>query len=111
MCYKNRRGYSGINSRAFAEGKVEKVLIRFAIPAIISLLVSELYGMVDTFFVGRYVGPNAIGALTVAFPIQRLMAATGLCIAVGACTNVARYLGEKDYTNLRITITNAIMLQ
>lgn len=85
-------------------------MLRFALPAIISLLVSELYGMVDTFYVGRYVGASAIGALTVAFPIQRLMSSTGLCIAVGASTNVARYLGEKDHKNLRITITNAVML-
>lgn len=85
-------------------------MLRFALPAIISLLVSELYGMVDTFYVGRYVGASAIGALTVAFPIQRLMSSTGLCIAIGACTNVARYLGEKDYKNLKITITNAVML-
>jgi putative MATE family efflux protein len=109
-CYGNWRGYSGINNKAFAEGRVEKVLLRFALPAIISLLVSELYGMVDTFYVGRHVGADAIGALTVAFPIQRLMSSTGLCIAVGASTNVARYLGEKDYENLRITITNGVML-
>lgn len=85
-------------------------MLRFALPAIISLLVSELYGMVDTFYVGRYVGPNAIGALTVAFPIQRLLSATGLLIAVGACTKVAKYFGEKDYENLKITITTAIVL-
>ncbi|WP_213973698.1 MATE family efflux transporter [Tepidanaerobacter acetatoxydans] len=101
---------NGINSKAFAEGKVEKVLLRFAFPAIISLLVSELYGMVDTFYVGRYVGPNAIGALTIAFPIQRLLSSTGLLIAAGACTKVAKYFGEKDYENLKITITNAIIL-
>lgn len=86
------------------------MLLRFAFPAIISLLVSELYSMVDTFYVGRCVGVKAIGALTIAFPIQRLMVAIGLCIAVGAFTNVARYLGESDYTNLKITITNAVML-
>lgn len=66
--------------------------------------------MVDTFYVGRYVGPNAIGALTIAFPIQRLLSATGLLIAVGACTKVAKYFGEKDYENLKITITTAIVL-
>lgn len=99
-----------VNSRAFAEGKVEKVLCKFALPAIVSLLVAELYNMVDTFFVGRYVGTNAIGALTIAFPIQRLMAAIGLLIAVGTCTNVAKYLGEKDYKNLKSTITNALVL-
>lgn len=100
----------GVNREIFTEGKVEKVLLKFAIPAIMSLLVSELYNMVDTFFVGRYVGPEAIGALTIAFPIQRLMASIGLCIAVGAATNVATYLGKREYNTLYSTITNAIIL-
>lgn len=66
--------------------------------------------MVDTFFVGRNVGAEAIGALTIAFPIQRLMAAIGLMIAVGAANNVARYLGEKNHKKLNATLINALFL-
>lgn len=100
----------GIDRDVFLKGKVENVLLKFAIPSIMTLLVTELYNMVDTFFVGRHVGPDAIGALTIAFPIQRLIAATGLCIAVGAAANVARYLGEKQHKKLRAVLTNAITL-
>ncbi|WP_010294497.1 MATE family efflux transporter [Clostridium senegalense] len=100
----------GFDNRMFAEGKVGKILLKFAVPAIISLFVSELYNMVDTFYVGRYVGANAIGALTIAFPVQRLLISIGLLIAIGASTAVARSLGENDYNKLKQTINNAFIL-
>lgn len=99
-----------VDSKAFATGKVSKVLFKFAIPAIISLFVAELYNMVDTIFVGRAIGATAIGALTVAFPIQRFMIAVGLLIAVGASTSVARSLGEGSYGRLKYIIMNALTL-
>ncbi len=98
----------GIDYKLFSEEKVEKALLKFAVPAMISLLVMELYNMVDTFFVGLAIGPKAIGALTVAFPVQRLMSSLGLMIAVGASTAVARSLGKKDYDSLKSVILNAI---
>lgn len=98
------------DSKAFATGKVSKVLTKLAIPIIISLFVAELYNMVDTIFVGRAIGAKAIGALTIAFPIQRLIIAIGLLIAVGASTAVARSLGEENYKNIKKIVINAISL-
>jgi putative MATE family efflux protein len=98
-----------MNSKVFSEGKVSKVLLRFAVPSIISLLLLELYNMVDTIFVGRYIGANAIGALTVAFPIQRLIIALGMLISIGASTYVSRSLGEKNLSDLKQTIMNAFI--
>ncbi len=100
----------GIDSKIFSEGRISRVLWKFALPAIISLLVSELYNMVDTFFVGRHVGANAIGALTIAFPIQRLLSSIGMLISIGTSTAVARYLGEKNYDELKKTISTALAL-
>lgn len=97
-------------SKAFATGKVGTVLLKLAIPTIISLFVAELYNMVDTMFVGRTIGGTAIGALTIAFPIQRLIISIGLLIAVGAATAVARSLGEGNHEKLKYIITNALTL-
>lgn len=98
----------GIDYKIFSKVKVEKALFKFAVPAMISLLVMELYNMVDTVFTGIAIGPEAIGALTIAFPVQRLMAALGMMVAVGASTAVARCLGKKDYDKLRSVILNSI---
>ncbi|MDT8715148.1 MATE family efflux transporter [Clostridium sp. 19966] len=94
----------------FDDTKVGKTLFKFALPAVISLLVLELYNMVDTIFVGRYIGTEAIGGLTVAFPIQRLIIAIAMLISVGASTHVARYLGEKNIESIKRTIVNSLIL-
>ena len=81
------------NEKLFSEGNIARVLIKFSIPAVLSLLVTELYNMVDTVFVGRAVGGNAIGALVVVFPIQRIVAALSMMFAIGTSTSVARRSG------------------
>lgn len=102
--------FMGSNDNAFSKEKVSKLLLKFSIPAIVSLLVAELYNMVDTVFVGREVGSNAIAALVVVFPIQRILAAVGMLIAIGTSTSVARSNGEKDYESLKLYIKNALSL-
>lgn len=96
--------------RIFKEKNLLKALMKFAIPGVVTILVAEFYNMVDTFFVGKYVGANAVGALGVAFPIQRLIIAISLLIGVGTSTSVARALGEKNYKRINKNITNAITL-
>lgn len=100
----------GINPKIFSDEKTYRVLLRFAIPSIFSLLVAELYNMVDTVFVGQFIGPNAIGALTVAFPIQRFLIALAFLIAVGASTYVSRYSGENEPQKVKQTIINSLAL-
>ncbi|MCQ1529325.1 MATE family efflux transporter [Lutispora saccharofermentans] len=99
-----------INRNIFKSENTDKLLIKFAVPTIIALLVIELYNMVDTIYVGRYLGSTAIGALAIAFPVQRLISALGLLIAVGSYTAASRYLGEKNYDDLKAVIKNSLVL-
>lgn len=94
----------------FTKGKINKIILKLAIPTIISLFVAELYNMVDTFFVGRDIGATAIGALSIAFPVQRLITAIGLLIAIGASTGLSRSLGKKDYDNVIKIISTALTM-
>jgi len=98
------------NNKMFGEEKIGKLLLKFSVPAIISLMVAEMYNMVDSMFLGQAIGANAIGALTIAFPIQRLFFAISMLIAIGASTSVSRSCGDKDFENLKTIIPNAIVL-
>lgn len=98
------------SNKMFGEENIGKLLLRFSIPAIISLMVAEMYNIVDSIFVGQAIGANAIGALTIAFPIQRLFFAISMLIAIGASASVARSCGEGNFENLRSIIPNAIIL-
>lgn len=100
----------GVNDSVFESNNIGKTLFKLALPLVLSLLVAELYNLVDTVFVGRYVGPNAIGALTIAFPIQRFLISVGILIAVGTSTFLSRNLGEKNYDNVKKGISNSISL-
>jgi putative MATE family efflux protein len=98
------------SNKMFGEEPIGKLLLKFSVPAIISLMVAEMYNTVDSIFVGQAIGANAIGALTIVFPIQRLFLAISMLIAIGTSTAVARSCGKEDYENLRIIIPNAIVL-
>lgn len=104
------RWFYGVNDKSLSNQKINKLLFKFAVPAILSLLVNEIYNMVGTVFAGRYIGTNAIGALTVEFPIQRFLIAVGLFIAIGTSTYVSRVMGEKDIGKLKKIIINSFIL-
>ena len=98
------------NEQLFEQESVGKLLLKFSIPAVIALLVNELYNMVDTLFVGRVIGGNAIGALVVVFPIQRIIAAISMMLAIGSSTFVARKNGEGDYEGIANVVKNGVTL-
>ena len=65
---------------------VGKLLMQYAIPAIIAMTASSLYNMVDSIFIGQGVGALAISGLAITFPLMNLSAAFGAAIGVGAST-------------------------
>ena len=76
--------------------KIPKLILQLGVPAMVAMLVNALYNLVDTVFLGRWVGKEAIAALTVAMPLQTLMMGFGLLTGVGAASMISRSLGEKN---------------
>lgn len=97
-------------NKEFVRENVGKLLFKFAVPAIFSMLVAEMYNMVDSLFVGQVIGAKGIGALTIAFPVQRLFLAIAMLVAIGTSTAVSRSLGENDYSRIKRIIPNAIVV-
>ena len=82
---------------------VGKLLMQYALPAIIAMSASSLYNMVDSIFIGQGVGALAISGLAITFPFMNLSGAFGAAIGVGSSTLISVRLGQKDYdTALRI---------
>lgn len=71
------------------------LLLKMGIPAAVGMMVNALYNVVDTIFVGRGVGPLAIGALSIVFPLQMTVSAFAQALGVGAASVVSRRLGEQ----------------
>ena len=66
-----------------AEAPIGKLMMKFSIPCIMSLLVSSLYNIVDQIFIGRGVGYLGNGATNVVFPITVIALALALMIEIG----------------------------
>lgn len=97
-------------SKRLGEEKIGKLLWTFAVPAISSMLINALYGVVDRIFVGRGVGSIAIAGVMVGFPIMMVMMALGMFIGIGAGNAVSIYLGEKKKDEAERTVGNAILM-
>ncbi len=76
---------------------VPRLLFSMSLPIMISMLVQALYNIVDSIFVSMYDPIAGTAALTIAFPIQNLMIAVAVGLAVGMNALLSRSLGEKDY--------------
>ncbi len=90
--------------------KIGKLLMQYAIPAIIAMTASSLYNMVDSIFIGHGVGPLAISGLAVTFPLMNLAAAFGSLVGVGAATLISVKLGQKDYDTAQRVLGNVVVL-
>lgn len=77
------------------ETPVEKLIPRLAIPTIISMLVTSIYNMADTFFVSQ-IGTSASGAVGVMFSAMAMIQAIGFTLGMGSGNNISRSLGNKD---------------
>ena len=86
------------------------LLFRFSMPAITGMMISALYNIIDTLFVGRGVGPIAIAALTIVLPMQIIMMAIGFMIGVGSASIISRSLGKNRKDIAINTAGNAVLL-
>lgn len=75
---------------------VGKLLPKFAIPAVISMLVSALYNIVDQIFIGQGVGMYGNAATNVAFPLTTLATSMGLLLGIGGASNFNLEMGRKQ---------------
>ena len=89
---------------------VGRLLMQYALPAIIAMTASSLYNMVDSIFIGQGVGALAISGLAVTFPFMNLSAAFGAGVGIGSSSYLSVKLGQKDYsTALRILGNNVTL--
>ena len=89
---------------------VGRLLLQYALPAIVAMTASSLYNMVDSIFIGQGVGALAIAGLALTFPFMNLSAAFGAAVGVGASTLISVKLGQKDYAMARHILGNTVTL-
>ena len=83
------------NTNPLGTEKIGSLLMKFAIPSIIAMLVSSLYNIVDQFFIGQSVGMLGNAATNVAFPLTITCTALALLCGIGGAANFNLAMGRK----------------
>lgn len=95
-------------SKALGVEKISTLLIRQSIPAAMGVLVLSIYNLVDTIFVGNYVGALGIAAVTVVMPLTFFMSSVGMAIGIGGASIISRALGAGNKDKANLTFGNMI---
>ena len=85
----------------FERAPVGKAIASLAIPTVISQLITTVYNLADTFFVGQLNDPDQIAAIALALPVQLSMTALANLFGIGGGTLFSRSLGERDAESAR----------
>ena len=99
-----------VSSQDLGTQSISKLLIKQAVPASIGILVMSLNILVDTIFVGHWIGSIAIAAINVVLPVSFFIAALGMSIGVGGSSIISRALGAKNNDKALSTFGNQITL-
>lgn len=94
----------------FSKGKVFPIILKFSIPAAISLLITAIYNIVDRIFVGNYVGGTALAALSICFPLSFMMIAFGLTCRAGGSTLFSSFRGKEEKEKMNASFGNAFIM-
>jgi len=89
---------------------ISKLLLKQAIPASIGILIMSINMIVDTIFVGRWIGVMAIAAITVVLPIAFLISSIGMGIGIGGSSIISRALGARNKSKAFEVFGNQISL-
>ena len=93
-----------------SDERIPKLLLHYAVPAVVGTMVNALYSVVDRIFIGQGVSEFAITGLALTFPILLFVQAFGMLIGVGASSRVSILLGEGKHDKAENILSNALLL-
>lgn len=98
------------HSRELGTLPIGPLLVKMAVPASVGILVMSIYFIVDTIFIGHWVGTMGIAAVTVVMPITFFISSMGMAIGVGGSSIISRALGGDDDRKASETFGNMVSL-
>ena len=98
------------NNADFSKGSLFPLILKYSIPASISLLITAIYNIVDRIFVGNFVGNTALASLSICFPLSFMMIAFGLMCSAGGSTMFTLFRGKEELKSANISFGNAFIM-
>lgn len=91
------------------DDRIGQLLLKLSLPAFMGLFVMTIYNVVDTVFVGHYVGSLGIAGLSVVFPIQMLTIGVGQMMGMGGASLISRLMGAGRTERAEHALGNAVI--
>jgi putative MATE family efflux protein len=96
------------NQHVLDDDRIGRLLLKLSMPAFFGMAVMTLYNVVDTIFIGHYVGAQGIAGLSIVFPFQMLAMGIGHMTGMGGASLISRLIGSKNIAKAEHTLGNAI---
>lgn len=97
------------NTARLGEAPVNQLLLSLSLPAMVGMLVTALYNIVDTIFVAQGIGTTAVAAVGIAFPVQLVLMAIANSIGIGGAAIASQRLGQKQTDGASRAYANVLM--
>lgn len=101
-------GESAANRTDFTTGSIPRHLLAFSVPMLIGNLLQAAYNTVDTMWVGKFLGAEALAAVSVSSPITFALLAFITGMTMATTTVIAQYFGAKRPDKVKQAISNSI---
>lgn len=97
-----------MNNLSLGKTPVGKLLFKLSIPSMAGLLANALYMIINGIYLGKFVGPEALGGVTVAYPMQMILFAFALLFGTGGGTLLSIAYGSKDDSKVKKIIATTL---
>lgn len=94
----------------YLNGRLFPMILKFSIPAAISLLITAIYNIVDRMFVGNFNGTSALAGLSICFPLSYMMMVFALMCSAGGSTFFSLFSGQNEKDKMNKSFGNAFVL-
>jgi putative MATE family efflux protein len=96
------------NHNVLDTSQIGRLLVKLSVPMVIGMSMQSIYTIVDTIFMGHYVGTLGIASLSVVFPIQMLTMGVGSMVSVGGASLISRLIGGSDHSRAERALGNSL---
>lgn len=96
------------NQSVLDDSRIGRLLLKLSLPTFFGFFVMTLYNVVDTIFIGHYIGPMGIAGLSIVFPLQVISVGIGEMTGMGGASLISRSIGSGDINKAERTLGNAL---
>jgi putative MATE family efflux protein len=99
-----------LNRNVLDTDRIGRLLMNLTVPMMLGSLAQVVYAVIDTIFIGHYVGPLGMAGISIAFPLQMFVQGIGMMVGIGGGSLISRLIGAGDTQRAERALGNSIML-